>query len=462
MRNRALVVVTAITSVVIGARSDAATPSNGNDRQLPTVYTPTKMNLYTSYCGLWRTDASYESTIRLSNQLAISGIDANVTLFMADGTAYALPLVHLDKSGVSTVDINAALAAAPDSVRPHLSSYGSASVSYKYDWQGVVYAFMSILDIPRSLQYSYPFMFPMNGSMQMDAKSKAMPAMTTEEGLIWRYSRQSDAFLSFANTSNRPINTDITVLNGDGEVSQVRHFSVPAMNTVLINLGLGKEEPGLGAEDELVRRTPAGVRVSFDADSDSLQIVGGIEDAKYGYSANLPIGPGPDPAKAGDATTNSFASAGVMVGAQDPMMGFPEKLRFEPYAYFRNAGTRALQLSGKVFYVRGGKTQSMDLPVLELRPNQARKLDVADAIRSLGLNGAVTLAFSYQGQSGALLVSTGSVDQSGNYVFAVMPRATGQSASKSSIFWTTANGFDTRYSVWNSQDEPQDVLFTFQ
>lgn len=52
----------------------------------PKIYTPTKMNLYTSRCALWRTDGTFESTIRLSNQLVISKMKATVTLFMADGT----------------------------------------------------------------------------------------------------------------------------------------------------------------------------------------------------------------------------------------------------------------------------------------------------------------------------------------------------------------------------------------
>src|SRR6185312_3161924 len=134
----------------------------------PKVYTPTKMNLYTSRCALWRTDGTFESTIRLSNQLVVSKKKATVTLFMADGTPYVLPPVELEKGGVATVNINRALENVPADVLPHLSSFGSASVSYRYDRQGVVYASMSILDIPRSLQYSYPFAFPMNGSLAME------------------------------------------------------------------------------------------------------------------------------------------------------------------------------------------------------------------------------------------------------------------------------------------------------
>jgi hypothetical protein len=69
---------------------------------------------------------------------------------------------------------------------------------------------------------------------------------------------------------------------------------------------------------------------------------------------------------------------------------------------------------------------------------------------------------SCSGQAGALLASTGSVDTTGNYVFAVPAHAAGASAGKTSVFWTTANGFDTMYSIWNPASQAQPLLATFQ
>ena len=57
---------------------------------------------------------------------------------IADGTPFELPPVHLPKSGVQIVDVNAALANAPDKLRGHVSTWGNASYSYRYDWQGAV------------------------------------------------------------------------------------------------------------------------------------------------------------------------------------------------------------------------------------------------------------------------------------------------------------------------------------
>ena len=151
-----------------------------------------------------------------------------------------------------------------------------------------------------------------------------------------------------------------------------------------------------------------------------------------------------------------------MVGAQDPMMGFPADLKFLPYGYFRNISGQPMKLSGQIFYAKGGQSASLPLPDTILAAHSSLSLPLQTMIQGLGLNGAITLVFSYSGQGGALLASTGSVDTSGNYVFAVPAHPSGQSAGKTSTFWTTAGGFDTMYSIWNPASQAQPLLATFQ
>jgi hypothetical protein len=415
----------------------------------PTVYTPTKMNLYTSFCGLWRTDQSYASTIRLSNQLSISPMDATVTLYMKDGTPYVLAPVHLQTSGVATVNVNTALSGAPASIQPHLSSFGSASVSYRYDWQGVVFASMSIMDTVRSLEYTYPFMFPMAEQMGAGASAGAMNS-TTLEGLHWGYSAQSSVFLSLSNATQQPLNVSLSLLDGDGNVTVGESLVIPSLNTVLMT--------GLPTST-----TPGGVQVAWNGDEDALAVLGGIEDAKYGYSENVRFAAVPASGPAGPTTVQTtLASPGIMVGAQDPMMGFPANLSFQPYGYFRNIGGQPMTLSGQIFYTKGGQAGSLPLPATALPPHSSLSLPLQSMIQGLGLNGAITLVVSYSGQAGALLASTGSVDTTGNYVFAVPAHAAAASAGKTSVFWTTANGFDTMYSIWNPASQAQPLLATFQ
>jgi hypothetical protein len=407
---------------------------------VPATYTPTKLDLYTAYCGLWRTDASYQSTIRLSNQLSISPIDATVTLYRTDGTPYQLPIVHLTRSGVKTVNVNQALATMPDSVAAHLSSYGSASVSYRYDWQGTVLSTMSILDVVRSLEYDYHFQFP--------ASPSSPPSTTNVEGPIWSYSQQTEVFLSLANTSGQPANVSLSILDANGNAQSTQQLVVAPKNTLMQHL----LPPATGN---------GGIRVVSNAPPDALLLSAGLEDVAHGYSAQLPLASLPDAAS--QPSDNSAASVGLMVGAQDPMMGFPSGIRFTPYAYLRNNGTTPVQLYTQAMYMQGGRAQSLALPSIVINPHQTKQLDVSGAIQRLGLNGEMTLVFSYHGQPDALLTTTGSINESGSYVFAVEPRAVGgQCNGKSSTYWRTDGGFDTMYSIWNSKAEPEDLVINFQ
>jgi hypothetical protein len=75
---------------------------------------------------------------------------------MADGSAYTLPPVHLPISGVATVNVNAALAAAPPDDMRSVSSFGSASLRHTYGTRGRVLGSVEVLDIARSLVFSRP------------------------------------------------------------------------------------------------------------------------------------------------------------------------------------------------------------------------------------------------------------------------------------------------------------------
>ncbi|HEV2386362.1 MAG TPA: Ig-like domain-containing protein [Candidatus Acidoferrales bacterium] len=71
------------------------------------------------------------------------------------------------------------------------------------------------------------------------------------------------------------------------------------------------------------------------------------------------------------------------------------------------------------------------------------------------------MAWSYSGAFGDLVVATGSVDQTGTYVFEVPASPAWQTLSKDSPFWTTADGSDTMFTLWNSGSSAEDLIATF-
>ena len=114
-------------------------------------------------------------------------------------------------------------------------------------------------------------------------------------------------------------------------------------------------------------------------------------------------------------------------------------------------------------YMSGGTPRSLALPVQQLKPQETRRLDLPSMLAPLGLggfNGDANLSFSLAGHGGDLMIATGSVDQTGNFVFPVPPEPIGRSFGKGLGHWTVANGADTMYSLWNPTNTDQDFVVT--
>lgn len=66
----------------------------------------------------------------------------------------------------------------------------------------------------------------------------------------------------------------------------------------------------------------------------------------------------------------------------------------------------------------------------------------------------------YLGHAGQLLMTTGSTDQTGNYVFEIMPVRVSDAVGLQLPYWNTARGNDTMYSLWNPGSTAQRVVLT--
>jgi hypothetical protein len=382
-----------------------------------------------------------------------SALDVTPTIYMADGTALDLPAVHVPQASVATVDVNAALAQIPADIQPHLSSYGSAAIRYRYDWQGAAHAAMSILDLPRSLEYAYEFVFPPGqGANEKGYPAQAMAARNAlnaqaYEGLWFRRTTSAGGFLALANVSASALTTNVT-LSGLRQPAG-RSVSLPSHSTALIDLG------GFFAGDSA---TFGGITISQSGSPGDLQLAGGLQDLTTGYSTNLPL----IPAKIspGPTASRQYASVGMMVNQQDPMLNFPAGLTFYPYAFVRNIASASRTLSFTAYYMDNGHVKSLPLPDLTLAPGQVAELPVHDILVKQTQVEDMNLVFSYSGDFGDILAATGSTDTAGNYVFPVGPQPISPSGAKKSIYWTTSGGFDTMYTVWNPGNVAEDLLVT--
>ncbi len=364
---------------------------------------------------------------------------------MADGTPYVLPPVHLAASGVETVDINSALAQSPPAVQLHLSRFGSASVKYHHDWQGVVLASMSILDVARSLEYMPYFWFP----AKLAPEQKSVSPAQAYEGLWWRYGDGSAGFVALANTTDDPVNVEVDVSG----------LNAPAGTNVV----LGPHRTAMLDLKDFFAGDPGrvgGLHIGYKGARGAIQVVGGLEDAVKGFSADLPVSVRFPPVD--QVGPQQMAAAGVMVNQQDPLLNFPASVSFTPYAFFRNISDTARTLKIVAWYMDGRTAKSLPLPDLPLQPGQAQELPVADLLRKQPQVQDFTLSYSYDGHWGDILAGIGSTDQGGNYVFPVVPAAAYKSGPRMSHYWLASGGFDTMYTLWNPEADAQELLVTLK
>lgn len=148
--------VLALLVIAITWGHDPGAVSKVNSSVGPTTHSST----YTLFCGLWRRDGGFDSTIRMKSSLLVGPLQVTPVLYMADGTEYRLPSTKIPTGGVDTVDVNVALSKAPASIASHISDFGSAALRYTYPSTGHLIGSMQVLDTARSLIFIYPFIEP--------------------------------------------------------------------------------------------------------------------------------------------------------------------------------------------------------------------------------------------------------------------------------------------------------------
>ncbi|MGB9123779.1 MAG: Ig-like domain-containing protein, partial [Candidatus Angelobacter sp.] len=383
--------------------------------------------------------------MRIKNALVTGPLEVAPVLYMADGTEYQLPAVTVPTSGVVSVNINQALAQAPASVITHLSSFGSAGLTYRHASGGHLIASISMQDTSRSLVLSYPF----TESPVSRRRSHSSP--TVWEGIWWKHDADVQGFLAVSNATDHETQAKIRLISPSGMFAEPRIIALKAHSTQM--LSLENVQGGLGANGDA-----GGIRVEHSSEPGAIAIAGGLLNAKEGYSANIPFVELVD-SQAGPVT---LGSAGIMVGKPDPMMRFPSATTFTPYLVLRNATAKSLPVALQIGYMTQSAPVSKQVTE-NLGPQTTKRVNLPDLLRTLGmkdLSGSINIGASYTGLPSDLVMASGSVDQTGNYVFEVEPQALSSTHKKLGNYWDLDAGSNTMYSLWNPTDKPQDVVVT--
>ncbi|MGH9682811.1 MAG: hypothetical protein ACRD4S_04270 [Candidatus Acidiferrales bacterium] len=402
-------------------------------------------SVHTLYCGLWRTDGLFVSTMRIKNVLITQGLAVTPVIYMSDGTPYALPALALVAGGTATLNLNTALDAAPAEVRAHRSQFGSMALRFTSQSAFNVSADIQMLNVTQSLVFLADF----QGSMNMKHASKE-PEEQALDAVWWKHDPEVSAFLALSNTS-AAVKTVWIEVTGSKGTAVSRKEEVKPRSTEIEDL-----EPLFGEPEEGEGNT-GGIRIRYQGKMGEVLPVGGLVNESEGYSATLKFQPHSS-ADASPVSTVSYASVGMMAGIPDPMMKFPKTTNFTVYAVLRNAADRAIAVKPALYLMAGSQMSKISLPDERLAAGESRQLSLGRVLSNF--SGMATLVLSYVGRPHDILLATGSVDQTGTYVFEVIPDTAAESWAKDVPYWSVADGNDTMISVFNSGDKPEDIVAT--
>jgi hypothetical protein len=399
--------------------------------------------------GLWMIDANFKSTLYLGSMLKWDPLTVTPVLHLSNGAQYTLPPVTLEPSGTAAININQALA--DQALAPYATLYGYMEVQYQWGWDAICGTVWNV-DTLHSLIF-IDTLRPSpteEASPAQDANAGPVPPQLLE-GMWWKQESNVTGFVALSNVNAKPITASVQVLDGANQELGNHTVTISPHGTKMVEL------------NELLSASTSmgGLVVTWTGREGELMISASLKDAAAGYSARLPLGP--RPAATAKMSQNSYSELGLMSGLADPMMNFPSGTMFTPYSVLRNVSDQPISVTPTLWWMQGGAAHSAQLATWTATPHQTQTLDVLGLMPSAGLknfNGSVNLVLDTKGPQGALLLSSGSVDQKYTYVFEVMPRGIAQSASKGLPYWSTGNGNDTMITVWNPADEAQDFIFT--
>jgi hypothetical protein len=393
--------------------------------------------------GYWRIDHTFQPTLIITNVLRTVDLPVTPLLYAADGTEYQLSPLTLAPAGVVSVDIRAALSAAPEETKAHFSDYGSAAVKYVWHSPGAATALVENRDAKRSLNFGFELRTPM-AAMPMKHDESAI----VQEGLWWREDAGVKGFVALVNVAPRPVNVRVQVLSDYGAFEGERTIHLQINETRNLDL-LGDTKGSSG-----------GIRVIYEGTEKDVVVAGGLENPQEGYSAQIPFA---TPSSKTKPTNIAVSSVGLMLGVPDPMMKFPSGTQFGVYLALRNTSRQPIFVNPTLYYMQGSDVIKTSLKTLTLAARQARHWTPDELSGELGLpkfSGMVNLTFSYLGAAGDVIMANGSIDQTKTYVFEIKMEGVGKSVGKGLKDWDVSDGNDTMISLLNLDEKDQDFWVT--
>jgi hypothetical protein len=325
-----------------------------------------------------------------------------------------------------------------------------AGISYQWSWPAVIAPIPNTDEIA-SLTITNSLRADVN---QVHISPEANKPQVTH-GQWWLPTANADGYVVLENTSLAPRQASVQISGHTGNALATQQVSLPGHATTVIRLSTVLQ----GARSA---ETTGGIEIHYNGPEHGVVAYAGIEDNNVGYSASpVLIEDHLDPDRPVHEVT--LSAPGLLLGKADPAMHFPSGTYFKPYALLHNVSAKPLQVNLSLVSPGEGEIpQTRSLGQISLLPGQVSQFDFDSHFNSSSPlpDGYGHLTASFEGRDGDLMMSTGSVDQSQNYVFEVNPSQQADTASRTICFWSVEGDNDTMMTLWNYKSAAQDLVLT--
>jgi hypothetical protein len=403
--------------------------------------------------GLWRTDHNFESTLELKNVLVNQALTATPILYMADGTAYELKPVTLEPAGVASVNIGTALTDLRANLQSHRSSYGMVGVKFNWSWPAAVLGIVRTVDETAMVSFQSSLHSDVNDA---HAQTPAQDAQRAE-GMWWQPYATTNGFLVLSNTLLKPTQVTIAIHDSSGKGIGQETLTLASHGSRWLALSDLVSSP-------LTAGSTGSVSIQYQGPANSISAFGGLEDDTNGYSATLHLDE-LHPDRVRDLSEHNVVldGAGLMIGKQRPEMQFPSATSFSLYSVLHNTSSQARQVTLSLTLADSVAPETHGLGQITLAPGETRQVNYQDLFAAAKFSppdGSVDLSVAYVGHDEDVEVEEGSVDQTGNYVFQVIPEPENWTISRTLCHWYVLRDTNTMISLWNYSALGEDLVLT--
>jgi hypothetical protein len=387
---------------------------------------------FTGVGGFWRTDGSYQSALSLSNADQTQPADVTPILVTANGTAVNLQTVHLPPGGTASISVNSAIAQLLRNGTA-VGDFGSIGIRYSAVYEGAVLTEVINVNRLRSLSFT--------STLHPPVKDGAANAQQAIQGLWWRLDSSCQGYVALTNNAKQTLNVNLSI---ESQPAAAVSLLPNETQFVSVTSTIASLSQNAGAID-----------LSYFGPTGAVSINGGTYDESRGFSARIAFIDRGQVHPASKRSTNTYVIPGLMSGSPDPAYGFPSNTAFHPYTWIRNTGSQAATVAPVISLPDGTPIQ---LPLLAISPGSTRSIPFNSGSGALSPADGMTLSFKSSQDPRSLIVSSGSIDETGSYVFEAPASLVATTASKYICHWLADGTNDTMVSVASGDNAAEDLV----